>query len=61
MDYQQASERALSHQTADNSVEQKKYPFDSPQEEFHLPGGLCVVFASELVDFGSKCAFFPLS
>jgi hypothetical protein len=54
-------EAALYLDAADNSVKRKKCPFDSPQEEFHLPGGLCVVFASELVDFGSKCAFFPPS
>ena len=54
--------QALCHQAADNFVKQKKYPLDSPKEEFYLlVEAFDVVSVSELVELGSKCAFLPLS
>ena len=50
---------ALYHQTADNSMKQKNCPFDSPGQNFAFLEAADVVFVSELVDLGSKCAFSP--
>ena len=50
---------ALYHDVADNSMKRKKYPFDSPGRNFAFLEAADVVFASELVDLSSKCAFLP--
>lgn len=50
------SDRALSYYAADNSMQQKNYPFDPPKEEFRLPGTFNVDSMSELVGlvFGER-------
>ncbi len=45
--------------TADNSVKQKKCPYDFPRRNFTFLEAHDVVFAPELVDLGSAYAFLP--
>ena len=45
---------ALYPQTADNSVKQKRYPFDSPWGNFTFMAALDVVSVSELVHLGFR-------